>query len=311
MASVAEIKESNHNFLAALSDQRTAKTAADLGSNFIKLRLREEGFMRKFIPPQDVTDSEIQIVEWTDLPRIVGNMETDAPAAISVGYGATPIDVWIKPRRWVCTGTSLMSPRVNVLRQQLRTYNFDVRKVWADNIVKDTKYEEDNQGITTINALLLGADVNMYDTGVPQWRTISGGISRSSIVEGGKILLQTPNSIPPESALTTAVTLMDFMKWGRDEAGGDLAEQSIKDGWTRTKFAGLEWYGTIKRYLIPDGSVYYFAPPKWFGVSKLFSPMQMFVEQKFSRYAFHIEYEIGTTIVNTAAVGRADYTLST
>lgn len=264
--------------------------------------------MRKFVPTEEVSDSELSVVTYTDKPIVVGNMEADAPAAISVGYGGTPNDVYILPRRYAVTGTLIMSPRVSVFKQQLRTYNFDVRKVWADNIVKDTLAEEDYQGIAAINALLLGAETNMYGTGVPQWRTIGGGITRNSVVEGAKITVNTNFAIQSESALCTVATLMDVMKWGRDEAGGDLAESMIKgNGWTNLKLVGLNWYGTIKRWIVPNGSIYYFGAPKALGTSILFDQTQMFVEQKIHRYTFFTSHEIGTVFVNTAALGRADF----
>lgn len=308
MSTMLEAREANLRFQAAISDPRSEKAAADIGSRFIRERQREEGFMRKFLPPEEVSDSELSIVTWTDKPIVVGNFEAGSPAAISVSYGGTPNEVFIQPRRYQVTGTLILSPRVAVFKQQLRTYDFDVRKVWADNIVKDTLTEEDANGISTINAILLGADVNMYGTGVPQWRTIGGGITRNSVVEGAKILVNTDFAIQTESALCTVATLMDVMKWGRDEAGGDLAESMIRgNGWVNLKLVGLNWYGTIKRWIVPNNSIYYFGAPKTLGTSILFDPTQMFVEQRIHRYTFFTSHEIGTVFVNTASLGRADF----
>jgi hypothetical protein len=308
METQASAREFNQAFLAAVSDPRTEKQGADMGSKFIRWRQREEGFVRKFLPPTEVQDSDISRSEWTDKPRVIRDMESDAPAAISVGYGGLPDEVFITPRRFAITGTMILSPRVSVFKQQLRTYAHDVRKVWADNIVKDTMTEEDIHGISTINAGLLGAETNMWATGIPQWRTIAGGISRTSIVEGNKTLVRTPNALPPESALCTVPTLMDFMKWGRDEAGGDIAEQQLRNGWVQMRMFGINWYGTIKYFLVPHGTVYYFTATKALGESLLFDPMQMYVEQKYQRYSFFTTHEIGTVWANTAGFGRVDYT---
>lgn len=308
MSTLAETREFNRNFVAAASDPRTVKMAAEMGEKVTRYRLREEGFMRKFLPPTDVQDSDLAINEWDDSPRVVREMEEDAPAAITVSYGGTPVDVYITPRRYSITGSLILSPRVNVLKQKLRTYQYDVKKVWADNIVKDTMIQEDAAGIEALIAALLGADSTMYGpNGIAQWRTLNGGISRSSIVEGNKTLLRGNVVVPCESALCTVTTLMDFMKWGRDEAGGDIAMDQLKNGWTNMKMFGLNWYGTIKRALVPDSTVYYFAPSKFLGVSLMFDPMKMYIDEKYGKFQFHTSHEIGTVFANTAAFGRVDF----
>lgn len=309
MPTLAETREFNRDFLAAISDPRTHKQAAEMGEKVTRFRLREEGFMRKFLPPTDVQDSDIAVAEWTDQPRVVREMEPDAPAAITVSYGGTPNDVFIRPKRYAITGVIILSPRVGIFKQLLRTYQYDVKKVWADNIVKDTMVQEDAAGIETINAMLLGADTTMYGpNGVAQWRTLAGGISRSSVVEANKTLYRGNVVVPVESALATITTLMDFMKWDRNEAGGDIAMDQLKNGWTKLNAFGLEWYGTIKRALVPDNTVYYFAPVKFLGASLMFDPMKMYIDEKYGKFQFHTSHEIGTAFANTASVGRVDFT---
>lgn len=306
--SFSEIKASNATFVDLVSNPATVKSAADLSSKFTRTRLREEGFMRRILEPIEVSDSDLVPQVDTDQPVIVMDMEQDVPMAVSVGFGDLPNDFYIMPKRYRVTGTMIQSPRIVKLEQELRTYRYDVRQLFADNIVKDLQYEEDRAFISGIDSLLLGANTNMYGLSVPQWVSLSGGWTRENVVRGLTTLQKTPWSLVPETCLANTVTLMEFVKWRRDEAGGDISQQTFKDGYANLNAFNVKWLGTIKRYLVGDNTFYQFAAPKFMGIAVLFQPPTMWIDPKYHRYAFHADEFIGANVAHSGSVARVDVT---
>lgn len=309
MATLTEFAASNDAILDALENPGTYKQAADDASDYIRLKLREQGFSRKILEPKEISPSEIDQALWTDKPIKIYQKETDIQMPVSVGYGATPIGFYIHPSKFAVSPTMIISPRVSKHKWELRTYKYDVRQVFADNICKDMEAVEDKALLTTVNVGLGGVNVTMPGSGVAQYKQISGGFSRPSVVTACyQIVQQTPFNIPVETNLINNITYSEHLKWRRDEAGGDFSEETLTKGWTQSRLFDQNWLVTIKRGLVPNNTQYLWGPTKFLGKSCLFTPPTMYVEMRHPQmYSFFVVEEIGTTLAHTGAFGRADY----
>jgi len=309
MATLAQIRVQNESFCDMLDSDGFRKQAEAEASDYVRLKLREEGFSRKIIEPQDVTAGDIVPQLWTDKPVLIFSKETDIQPAVQVGYAANPIGFYIRQSKFAVTPTMIITPQVQKHKWELRSYKFDVRQVFADNIVKDMGAREDQGLLATTNVILIGANSVVPASGVAQYKTISGGFSRSSVVEAcDKVLQATPFNIPVETCLVNNLTWADHRKWRRDEAGGDISEKFLTQGWTQTDLLGKNWLITIKRGLVPTLTQYLFGPAKFLGKCCLFTPPTMVVQvEPVGMYKFFAYEEIGTTIAHAGAVGRVDY----
>jgi len=314
MATLSEIqvKQNNNTFLDMLESSAFNKQAADDASDYIRLKLREEGFARKIIEPTEVSSQDLDEQVWTDKPVKIYQKETDIQPAISVGYSAQPINFYIRPSKFAVTPTTILSPRINKNKWELRTYKYDVRQVFADNIVKDMQGVEDRAMLNAVNTALVGRGSNMPGSGVPQYVAVAGGFSRSSVATAcTQVLQKTPYNIPVETVLINNITYAEHLKWQRDEFGGDGAEKNLTQGWKASNLLGLNWLVTIKRGLVPDYTQYMFGPTKFLGKTCLFTPPTMYVEVKnVQMYSFYCIEEIGSVLAHTGAFGRVDYLTS-
>lgn len=93
-----------------------------------------------------------------------------------------------------------------------------------------------------------------YNGNVVQRKTIDGGITRETVQEARKIMPRGPSHLEAHTALINNVTIKEIEKWGRDEMGGDFAQDVVKNGWAEADFMGMTWIITIKRSLVPDGT---------------------------------------------------------
>jgi len=284
------------------------KEAQDAVTDFVRMRMREEGFLRQILPPVMVTDDDLDKQVDTDKPVIVCEKEPDSPAAISVPFGTLPMNRYIRGIRFRVMFQRIMSPRFVKDVNELRTYDQDIRQILSDNALKDMQAEEDGKFIATVDSILVGANQIVPDTGVVQWEEIAGGITRETWNDALKILPKTPAHFSASTILMNNVTVLEFQKWGRDEIGGDMAQQIASRGWGETNWFGTRIIVTIKRNLVPDNRIYQFVKPSRMGKNFLLEDTTMYVDTKAFMIEFFAYASMGACIANPAGVAIADFT---
>ena len=293
--------------LLNMFDQGLNKEAREAVTDFTRMRMREEGFARQIIPPVQVVDSDLDKQVDTDKPVIVCEKEPDSPAAISVPFGSLPMNRYIRGIRYRVMFQRILSPRFVKDVNELRTYDMDIRQVLSDNALKDMQAEEDGKFIGTVDAILVAPNAVQPDTGVVQWQTIAGGITRDTWNDGLKILPRTPAHFSASTILMNNVTVLEFQKWGRDEVGGDFAQQVAMNGWGETKWFGTRILVTIKRDLIPDNRIYQFVRPKALGKFFLLEDTTMYVDTKAYIIEFFAYSSQGAAFANPAGLAIVDF----
>jgi len=310
-----EIAVSNQGLLQRIGpsggqpDPQMFKEGQDILNEYIRMRAREDGFMRRIIPEQQITDADLTRMPHTDKPVVVIDKEPDSPGAYSVPFGTAPRGRYIWGPRAMVVFDRLETYRFQKDVAELHTYNMDLRQIISDNSLKDLLGEEDGKCVETIDSMLLGPNTPIPEVGgVPLWVTIPGGVTRETLAESMKVMPRTQNRLSPATILINNITIWDIVKWGRDEIGGDIAEDLIQNGFAERTFMGCRWLITIKRDLVPDNTIYMFAPPKWLGVFLIYEDTTMWMK----REAFMLEWfayeSIGVLFGNVAALAKVQFT---
>jgi hypothetical protein len=202
----------------------------------------------------------------------------------------------------------IMTPRFTKDIDELRTYDMDIRQILSDNAIKDMLAEEDGKFVLTLNLLLGSQGATVPETGTVQWRAIAGGITRDTIAEAMKVLPETPSHLNVATVLINNVTIWDVVKWGRDEVGGDLAQELLTRGFAEREIMGVRWIVTIKRDLVPDNTIFMFAEPKFLGKFYVLEDTTMYIDRKAFMLEFFAYESIGAAVANVAAIARVDFT---
>ncbi len=299
----------NEAYLAKFTsdDWGLRKEASDMVNEYTRVKMREDGFLRRIMPPMTITNDQLDKQVDTDKPVKVVDKEPNSPGAISVPFATLPMNRYIKGPRYRVMFDRILTPKFTKDVDELRTYDMDIRQILSDNSIKDMLAEEDTKYVATINSLLIGQNVIVTETGVAQWVKISGGVTRDTWMEALKVLPRTPSHLNAATVLINNVTIFDIAKWGRDEMGGDMAQDAIKDGFTERDFAGVRLIITIKRDLVPDGTIFMFAQPKFMGKLYILEEATMYVDRKAFMLEFFAYESLGCCIANVASVGRVDF----
>jgi len=307
MSSPSSVQVLNEELFAQLETPGMEKNALDAVNEFTRVRVREDGFYRKIIPPVQVSNDDLDRQVDTDKPVIVVDKEPGSPAAISIPFATLPINVYIRGPRYRVMFDRIVTPRFVKDIDELRTWQMDIRQVLSDNAIKDMLAEEDSKFLTAVNTALVGANQIVPTSGVIQWETVWGGISRDTVQEALKIMPKTPSHLETNTVLVNNVTIREILKWGYDEAGGSLSGDFLKNGWSEIDLMGVKWVVTIKRDLVPDDTMYFFGDPRFIGKSYLLEDTTMHIKREAFMIEFFAYETCGGTIGHTGGLARADF----
>lgn len=307
MANMTESQLLNDALLTNLSTPGMEKSAVDAVNDFTRLKMREDGFARKIMPPLVISNDQLDRRLESDKPYKIIDKEVDNQPAQSVPFATLPTDQYIRGSRYPVTFDRILSPRFTKDVDELRTYTMDIRQVISDNAIKDMLAEEDTKFIQGVNSALVGQDSIVPASSKAQWKTITGGITRDTTQDMLKIMPDTPFHIETHTALINNITIREFFKWGRDEMGGDFAQDIAKNGWSTSEFLGINWIVTIKTDLVPNDNVFMFGDPKFIGKMYLLEDTTMYIKKE-AWFLEFFSYEcLGATIGHTGGLARATF----
>lgn len=312
MATKTAAQVVNHTFLEQLSNPSMRKQAEDNINSYTRSIMREDGAYRKILPMQELADDELDVQLGTDLPVKIIFKEPLTPGALTVPFAGSPRNFIIRGPNYPVYFAQIDGPKHMKHVDELRVYPFDIRQVITDHAIRDVMEEEDKRWFTdAVDAALIGADETSPFTNQVQWRTLSGGWTRDNVVEAMKTLPRGMARLKADKIVINSVTVYDFQKWGRDEMGGDMSQDLLKNGraegsWLVGDFMQATWLVTIKHNLVPTGTMYQFATPEYVGKSFALSDITMFVDRRGPVVEFYPYETIGGAIGNVAGIARVD-----
>lgn len=319
MDKISEIRTINDTFIEMVKAGET-KEAAVSATQFTRNKLREESFAEKVLTPIDIANDELNKAEDPELLVKWCDREPDQAPAMSVPLGTVPDGYQFKGTRYPVYFSRIMSPRFSKDIDKLRTYDYDIRGIMMENAVKDIATEIDTKFINKVNeAVGQKNTANAWVSGAlqsPQWVEIPGGITRANVAEAFKTMMKLRVPFGPMQGNATGsqgcmlmnnVTAVDFLKLERSEAGGDLSEKMFVDGTPPQTIFGVKSVFTIKRDLIPDGTVYLFSSEEFFGKYLRLQPLTTFLRTEAYMLHWFIYTFLGMSIGNVRGAARIDF----
>ena len=297
----------NQALIESLSTRGQEKYAENIAEDWTRTKVRETGWTRQILTFSPLAREKLVRRLDTDKPYYIVDKEVDSPAAVTVPYNTTPVGVYIRGSRYPVAFSRIQTPMFIKDVDELLTYHIDMRQVLSDNSVKDILFEEDGRFLAGIDAALIAPNASLPYSGVAQWVTKSGGITRSTMQDAFSTMEKTPSHISPAIALTNNVTIRSILKWGRDEFGGDKSQDLLVDGWTMETFMKARWIISIKRELIPDDSIYFFCEERMLGRAYELEAPVMFIKREGPKIQFYSYEHVGASIGHTGGIARVDF----
>ena len=314
---IADIKVFNDTFVDML-EGGNVKEASTSALQYTRNKLRENSFAEKILTPIDIANDELDksedpeyFVKWCD-------REPDQPGAVVVPLGNVPDGYQFKGTRYPVLFSRLMSPVFQKDVDKLRGYDYDIRQILLENSTKDIATEIDTKLMEKVNQVIGTVNTPNLNNGLglPQYVTISGGITRANMANAFATIqkLRVPfGPMQPDGGqskgimLANNVTALEFLKLERGEVGGDEAQRAYLEGTPPPKILGVNTLYTIKREIIPDGTIYLFSAEEFLGKYFRLQPLTVFMETKAFFLQFFQYMNIGMSIGNVKGVTRVDF----
>lgn len=280
----------NSSFLEKLASGDT-KSASNVGTTFIRKKMRESSFTREIIPPILLTDDEIDRDERTDLPKKIVEMEPDSVATF-VPFHGTGRRSWFSGPRYAVYIGKIESQHFMKSKFELMTYENDIRKILSDNSVKDMADQEDLRFYETLNAITTQRPGQVLAT--------TGGLTAANVVSGVQLLVQ--NKIPMGKLLMTESLYMDALKLPATSIGDQAASEQYHEGHNKKTLWGYEVVTTIKNDILPDNEMFVFGPSNYLGNFFMVQDATLYIKQEADMLEFWSYEALGIGIGNSSAV---------
>ncbi|MFA5525237.1 MAG: hypothetical protein WC992_00235 [Acholeplasmataceae bacterium] len=314
--SPAEIKVANAQMRDWMSDESGPEGAykvAAATTDVIRTRVREGSISRNILEPRQIGSEELVPSLEDDDPRYIGEIEADTPGGMVATLGQRPKSWYFHGRRYEARFSRLMTRRFQKDTAQLLTYKSDLRQMVSDNSLKDLLGLEDLRFFQLINTMLApttgAAGEILPQTQTIQWDTINDSINPDSVADSLTIMNRSNFGLDPATAVVNLATSKQFLKWSHTDLG-DLVSEVKQKGWGEREWMGVRWLVTIKNWLVPDGSVYYFAPGNFIGETLVLTDATMHVKKDAFMVEFWAYQLVAQVIAHFAGVARCDFLLA-
>lgn len=287
------------------------KEATDVSTKLVRRSIKETGFMRLIQPWEPMPDSGLYERMDHEEPAVMCHMEPKSKGAKAIPFSDTADAALWRGDKFLVLFAKISTPWYTKSEQELRTYTYDLRKVVADNGVREIHTAEDSRFIAQVDRLV-GSPGGLGAAGIPQVSTVAGSIERSNY----KNLLSDlkDRMIPNGTFLLNARTSTAFLDMDANVIGDEMAGKSIRDGLDAFTADGgkltimtVPHVATIKNSIVVNNDVYQFGPVDFLGRAFMLEELKMYVEKKVDIIRFAAWEICGFSIANVAAIHKTRF----
>ncbi len=320
----------NDLFNSKLSTAEGKEKLAQYGGAWIRDRLREVSFVRKIMPPEQVTRTDCQrSVNHDTLVKII-DIEPKS-RAMAITFRGQPSARFIRGEKAEVAFFTISSEIFQKTEQELLAYEMPITKVIEENSVKDIQEIEDREFLIHIEAacqaLQLEANggtptalnyTNINTSAVTEFSIRKGELARTS---GGNTATVLPiqrtdvvnlfklldgNRLRCERLLMTEVDYDDILQWTVEDNGDRIQSETTVDGYKYNTLLGRPYIRTIKTDILRPGNVYAFTAPEFFGKFFVLNNTKFYIDKIANMITFQAWEDIGMGVLNIASVRKLE-----
>lgn len=284
-------------------DSGMEKEAMQAGSQFIRMKLYEEGLIRRLFDWRTITPDELVPNTDNDKPQTIVDKEAEATRATFVGFKGTGDRAYFEGRRFPIFFGKIESERLSKSKFELMSIRHDIMQWLKDNQVKMVQQEEDEAFIETVKDIISSNSADQEK----QVAYSDPEDYKEGFVEGLKGL--TSLRLPVGKIAMHQNTYYESLNLTKDLVG----HKGMDDRWERgvdgeNSLWGYPVVTTIKDDIIPEDEMYFFAPQDYFCKCYLLQDATLFLKNEADMVHFHTYEAPGMGIGNTKGIFRVKLT---
>lgn len=281
----------NQSFIDKI-DGGLEKEAGAAMSAFVRQKLREEGFTRKILKPQMISNAELDR-GLTDEPKVIVEKEIDSVAANIAFTGRSDVR-YFNGSRYAVDFHKIQSERFTKSKFELGTYRTDIRNILQENSVKDLQKQEDENFYASALSIAT-ANANVLDRTAGN----SKGSLLKNLMDGAKQILG--KQLPLGTILMTQEMYAELLLEPATQIG-DSKASSLYDGGNLDNFFGWNIITTIKNDILPNTQAMFFTGPQYLGQFYMLQDAVVYLKTEADMVEFETYESVGVGIGNVNGI---------
>ena len=328
---MASARSVNDLFNTRLGEPGGKEKLAQFGGSYIRDRLREVSFVRKIVPPEQVTRTDCQRSTKHDTLVKIVDVEPQS-RAMAISFRGAPTARFFRGEKAEIAFFTISSEVFQKTEQELLAYEMPITKVIEENSVKDIQEIEDREfvihieaavqalqqeanggTITALNALALQGSSPPVEFSVRKGelaRTATTDeatihpLQRKDLVEGFKLI--DGNRLRCERFLLTEVDFDDVLSWTVEDNGDRIQSETTVDGYKYNLLVGRPYIRTVKTDILRRGNIYFFTAPEFFGKFYVLNQTKFYIDKVANMITFQAWEDIAMSVINIASVRKIE-----
>jgi len=317
----------NDMFSSKLNSSEGKEKIAEVGSVYIRDRLREVCFVDKIQPPEPVTRTDCQrSVNHDTLVKIV-DIEPQS-RAMAITFRGQPTARFIRAARVEVPFFTISSEKFEKTEQELLAYEMPITKIIEDNSVKDLQEVKDRTWLLFVEA---GVQAMQLDAnGSYTAMNVSGyaSVIKSRVIKGSGAItagnddfvihpilrpdlvnlfkLIDANRLRCERFLMTEPDYDDILSWTLQDMGDKMQSETMVDGYKYNLLLGRKLIRTVKTDILRVGNVYAFTAPEFLGKNYVLNNTKFYIDKIANMITWQSWMDVAVNVSNIASVAKLE-----
>lgn len=328
---MASARVVNDLFNTRLGEPGGKEKLAQFGGSYIRDKLREVSFVRKIVPPEQVTRTDCQRSTKHDTLVKIIDIEPQS-RAMAISFRGQPTARFIRGEKAEVAFFTISSEMFQKTEQELLAYEMPITKVIEENSVKDIQEIEDREfiihveaavqalqteanggAVTTLNATAIGGLNPPVEFSVRKGElarvaatddSVVRPMQRRDISEGFKLL--DGNRLRCERFLMGECDWDDILSWTVEDQGDRIQSETTVDGYKYNTLLGRPYIRTVKTDILRRGNLYFFTSPEFFGKFYILNQTKFYIDKVANMITFQAWEDIAMSVINIASVRKVE-----
>lgn len=289
----------NDTFLESLNTHEGLEKVGELGSTFIRTKLREAGFARRILIPELITVGELYRDEQFDQRYKLKDIEPDSIAMPVTLRGRADYQ-YITGKRYRINFFPIETKRYEKKEEELLAYEMPITKLIEQNSVKDMQKVEDGRLIAHCDAAV--ATSGMFSDSVLTYVNGTHGeyIPRGVMTKLGGMFSE--QDLELEFILMHKKDFQTLYLW--EDIGSALSYEVLPNGYKYETLNGVKIITTNKTDIVAPGTMYGFANQAFFGDFYVLRDVSFYIKKDYDIISFFAKELIGMGIGNVKGVAK-------
>lgn len=273
------------------------KTAAEAGAAYIKVRLREESFARKIVPPEIITKADVQREEVGDGVFKLVDIEPDS-SAMALNFRAEAPAKYVYGKRYRINFFKVESQKFEKAEAELLAYESPITKILEEHAVFNIQAVEDKVFYKHCEAAIAST---------PRDATSSEAtITKVAVAQSRRLLHQY--KLQPYALLMTEELFDDILGWQMTDIGMDIAKELTISGYEHPTLLKMSLIVTNKADIVNNREMWLFAKPEFLGKFFVLEDTKFWIDKRADIIEWKSWELVGLGFGNVNGIARVAFT---